>query len=73
MDRRGGELVAADEPTVVSESFPDATMVEDSQSDGGFSDPSRTDESDWSEVFCEADNLLDQLIAPKTGPRWRGR
>ena len=73
MDGRGRELVAADEPTVVSEPFLDMTVVEDGQSDGCLSDPSRADESDWSEIFREADNLLDQPIAPETGPRWRRR
>ena len=45
-------------------------MVEDSQGDGRFPDPPCTDESNWSEVFREANNLLDQFIASETGP-WR--
>ena len=59
MSARGGELVAADEPTVVSEPLLDAVLMEDGQSDGRFSDPPWTDECDWSEVFNEADDLLD--------------
>ena len=69
----GGELVAADEPTVGSEPFLDAAVMEDGKSDGCFPNPSRTDESNWGEVFCETDDLLDQLVPPKTRPRWRGR
>ena len=70
----GGELVATDEPTVVSEPFLDAIVVEDSQSDGGFPNPPCTDESDWGEIFCEVDDLFDQIVAPETGPRqWRGK
>ena len=40
MSARGGELIAADEPTVVSKPFLDAIVVEDSQSDGRFPNPS---------------------------------
>ena len=59
MSARGGELVTTDEPTVVSEPFLDSVVVEDSQSDGRFPDPPCADESDWSEIFCEVDDLLD--------------
>ena len=70
---RRGELIAADEPTAVSKPLPDSIAVEDGQSDRRFPDPSCTDESDWSEVFCETNDLFDQLVASKTGPWWRGR
>ena len=73
MDGGGGELVAADEPTVVSEPSLDAIVVEDGQSDCCFPDPACTDESNRSEVFCEADIVLNQVVAPETGPRRRGR
>ena len=73
MSVRGGELVAADEPTVGSEPCLDVIVVENGQSDGCFSDPSWTDESDRGNVFCETDDLLDQLVAPETGPRRLGR
>ena len=73
MGARRGELVAADEPAVISKSLLDPIVMEDSQSDGSFADPPWTDESEWSEVFSKADDLLDQLVTSETGPRWRGR
>ena len=73
MGARGRELVATDEPTVLSKPPHDPIVVEDSKSDGRFPDSSWTNESDWSEVFCQANNLLDQLVASKTGPWPRGR
>ena len=73
MSARRRELVASDEPTVISEPFLDAIVVEDRQSDGRFPNPSCTDESDWGQVVCETDDLPDQLVAPETGPRWWGR
>ena len=48
-------------------------MVEDSQSNGRFPYPAWADQSDRSEVFGEADNLLNQLGTPETSPRRRGR
>ena len=59
MSTRGGELIAADEPAVVSKPFLDAIVVENGQSDGRFPDTSYADESDWGEVFGEANNTLD--------------
>ena len=73
MDGRGGELIAADEPTVVSEPLPNSVVVEDSQSDGSFPYSPCTDEGDRGEILCETDNALDQLVAPETGPRRWGR
>ena len=73
MSARGGELVASNEPTVDSKPLLDAVMVEDGQSDGCLPNPPRTDERDWSEMFCEANDLLDQLLASEAGPRRRGR
>ena len=67
-----GELVATDESTVVSKPLLDAVVVEDGQSNGGFPDPSWTDESDWSKAFREVDDLLNQFVASETGPWWRG-
>ena len=72
MSLGGGELVATNEPTVVSKPFLYAIVVEDSQSDGGFPNPPCTDEGNRGEVSCEADDLLDQLVAPEAGP-WRRR
>ena len=59
MYTRGRELVATNKPTLVSKTFLDAIVVEDSQSDGRFPDPTWTDESDWREVFGEVNDLLD--------------
>ena len=59
MCARGGELVAMNKPTVVSKPFLDAVVMEDSQGDGSFPDPPCADESDWGEVFCEANDLRD--------------
>ena len=67
---RGWELVTTDKPTVVSKPFLDAIVVEDRQYDGCFPNPPRTDESDWGEVSCETNDLLDQLVTSETGP-WR--
>jgi len=73
MCARGEELVATNKPTIVSKPFLDAVVMEDSQSDRRFPDPPCADESDWLEVFCEADDLRDQLVASNTGPRRRRR
>ena len=70
---RGGELVATDESTIVAKPFLDAVVMENSQSDGCFSDSPWSDECKWTEVFGEANDLLNQLIASKTGPWWWGR
>ena len=74
MSGRGAELVTTDKPAIVSKLLLDATMVEDGEGDRCLPDPPWTDESDWREVFCEADDLLDQLVAAETDPRrrWRG-
>ena len=69
MSARCGELVATDKPTVFSELFLDAVVVEDSQSDGCFPDPPWTNESDWTEGFGDTDDLLDQLVTSEAGPR----
>ena len=66
------ELIAADEPPVVAEPLFDTIVMEDSQNDGGLSDSSGPNQSDWCEVLCGINNLLNQLVAPKAGPRrWR--
>ena len=69
----GRELVAADESTLAAETLLDAILMEDIESNGSFSDSPRTDESDWSEVFSEIDDLFDQFATSKTGPQRRGR
>ena len=73
MSEGRGELVAADESTIVSETLLDAIVVEDGQSDGCFPDSPRTNESERSDAFRKVNNLLYQLVASEAGPRWRGR
>ena len=46
MREGGGELVATDESTVVSEPLLDAIVVKDGQGDSRFPDPPWTDESE---------------------------
>jgi len=69
---RGGELIATDEPTVITKPLLDLIVMEDSQGDGGLANSASTDESNWSEVPGEIDYLLDQLVASKENPRRRG-
>ena len=73
MNVQGGELVATDEPAVISELFLDAIVVENGQGDGCFPDPPWTEESDRCEGFSETNDLLNQLVASETGPWWWGR
>ena len=73
MSTRGGKLIATDEPTVVTESLFDSIVMKDGQSDGRLADSTGTDESDGREVFGQANDLLDQLVTPETGPRCRRR
>ena len=70
MGERGGELVAANEPAVVTETLLNTIVMEGGQSNRRLSNSAGTNEGEWSEVFREADDLLDQLIASKDGPRW---
>ena len=70
---RGRELVTTDESSIISEPFLDAIVVEDGQSDGCLPDPPWPDESEWGEVLGEVDNLFNQIVASKTGPRTWGR
>jgi len=71
MGARRGELVTTDESTVATESLSDAIVMEDSKSDGRLADSTDTNESDWCEVFCQSDDLFDQLVTSETGPRRR--
>jgi len=73
MRTRRGEFLAAYEPTVDTESVFDAMVVEDNQSDGRFPDPAGADESDWCQVFCQANDLVDQFVTSETSPRRRWR
>jgi len=67
------ELVTAYEPTILSEPLFNAIVMEDDEGDGCLPDPSCADESDGCQVFCETNDLPDQFVASKTGPRRRGR
>jgi len=73
MSARGGELVATNKSTVVSKPILDAIVVEDGQSDRCFPNPPRADESNRGEMFRKTKYLLNQLLAPETGPRRWGR
>ena len=63
-------MITTYESTVVTESFFDAIVVEDRQSDGRLPDSASANESDRCEVFGQTD---DQLAASEAGPRCRGR
>ena len=67
-----GELITADEPTVVAKPLFDANVMEDGQDDGRLANPTGADESDWHEMLCEIDDILDQLVASEEDSwRWR--
>jgi len=70
MSERGRELVTSNEPTVVAKPSFDAIVVENRQSDGCLPDPTGTYQSGRGEVFRETDDLFDQSITSKEGPRW---
>jgi len=72
MRGRGVKLVTTYEPTVVAKPPFDAVVVKDGQNDGRLADPAGTNKSNWGQVFCETDDLLDQLVASKEIPRRRG-
>ena len=73
MSDRGWELVAADEPTILTKPLLDAVVMKNSQSDGCLADSADTNESNWGEIFCKTNNLLDKFITSETGPRCRWR
>ena len=74
MSARGRELIAANESATLAKPLFDASVVEDSQDSRCFSNSTHTNQSDWDEVFCESNNLVDQFITSKDGPRrWRWR
>ena len=70
MTTRWRELIATDEPTVMAKSLLDPIVVKNSQGNGGFANPSSTNESDWSKILSEIDYLLNHLVAPEEGPWW---
>jgi hypothetical protein len=73
MGGRGWKLIASDKSSVFAKSFFDQLVVEGGEGDRCFPDPSRANESDGFQICRKFNNLPDQFIAPKTGPRRRGR
>jgi hypothetical protein len=73
MARRSREPITTDESTVVAIPFLDTLVVKYGKSDGRFPDPPWADEREGLKVFSETNDLFDQSVASKTGPRWRGR
>ena len=65
---RGGELVTPDKSTVMTKPLQDSIVVEDRQGDRGLADSASTDQSDWSQLLGQIDNLLDQLVAAEERP-----
>ena len=55
---------------MVTEPFYDTVMVEDGQRDRGLPDSTWADESNRSEMFSEANDLLDDFFTPKEGLGW---
>ena len=52
-------MVTTDESSLVAKTFLDPIVVENSEGNAGLPNPSGTDESDWTKVFSEMDDLLD--------------
>jgi hypothetical protein len=73
MGTRGGELITADEPTVIAKLSLYPIVVKNSQGDGGLANPSGTSESDWNRVLSEIYYILDQLVASEERPWWQRR
>ena len=59
MSTGGRELVATDEPAVVAKLLLDSIVVENGQGNGGLSNTTSADESNWAEVPSETYYLLD--------------
>ena len=53
------ELITADEPAIVTEALLDVVAVENVEGSGRLTNSTGTNEGDWSEGFCETDDLLD--------------
>ena len=67
------ELVARDKSEVITEPFLNATVVEDSESYGCFSDLACTHESKGFQVFGVANRLFGQTVPSETDPGRRRR
>lgn len=72
MSARNREFVTTNEPSVVAKPFLDALVVENGEGDRCLPDSRCANESNGLEAFYETNYLLDQLVAPETGPR-KGR
>ena len=57
---------------MVAKPLLDSIVVEDRQGDRGLADSASTDQSDWSQLLGQIDNLLDQLVAAEERPRGLG-
>jgi hypothetical protein len=68
-----GKPITADEPPVFTKSFFNPIVVQDCEGDRCLPVAPWADESDKFEVFSEFDDLLNQIVASETVPRWRGR
>ena len=65
MSAGGGKLIAADKSAVLAKPLFDAVAVGDDQYRGRLANPVSTDWSDWGEVFCQSDDLLDQFVTSR--------
>ena len=73
MSECGRELVASNESTILAKPLLGTMVVKNGQGNGCLADSSRTDECNWSQIFGETNDPLDQFVTSKTGPRRRGR
>lgn len=70
---RSRELIATNEPPVITKLLLDATVVEDGQGNRRLPNTAGTDESDGSEVFCKTNDRFDEFVSSEAGPWRRGR
>jgi len=70
MRERGGELVATDELVIVAETLFDLIVVENGKSDGCLAYSTSTNKSERSKIFCQIDELPDQLVSSKEVSQW---
>jgi len=59
MSARGRELVATDEPTIITKPLLNAVVVENSQSNGSLPDPACANKSNGREFLNETNDLQD--------------
>jgi len=69
---RGGELITANESTVMTKPLLDPVVVENGQGNGGLADSTGTNQGDWNKILGEIDCLLDQLVASEERSWRRG-